>query len=408
MTMKRKLLVVSLLATVASLNNPSFATTQKTMNTSLPNALSKAILDEPDDLGSLSQDPKIQAFLKKNDSLLSSHFPYRINLPKAGQVAKNNAGIRIAETANQLASDTTGLLFYYKLLDHAMRVPHWHGNATEIGIVLTGKMRITIWEGSGKPHVFTVEKNGTWTIPPGTLHCLENVENSPLTFIVGYDSPITADRDFATAWASLPDEMLEKALGLTQADIADIRKTTVNRLSKYDPANDKQKTDSNSPFSGNFSKANSLFNSELGSIRRLDEKNVPKMTAMSLQQTILKPNAMRQPHWYLGADTLLYVYKGTAFFTMMDNDGTVYNALIKPGDVVYIPMGVFHSYVNVGKENLELYETFEGTKTVTEISLLEGSKNLNPQVLAGATGISQATAQRLAKTKTVSPYIISL
>ncbi len=43
--------------------------------------------------------------------------------------------------------------------------------------------------GKGKPDVFTVEKNGTWTIPPATLHVLENVsDKGTLSFLVGYNS----------------------------------------------------------------------------------------------------------------------------------------------------------------------------------------------------------------------------
>lgn len=369
-------------------------------------ALATSMAPEPlDETVVMSQNSKVTQFLANENSKLSSDFAYRINLPKVGQIAKNNAGIRIAETANQLAADTTGLLFYYNLVTHAMRVPHWHANAAEVGVVLNGKMRVTIWEGQGKPHIFTVEKNGTWTIPPATLHCLENVGNTPLNFIVAYNSPIAADRDFATAWAALPDAMLEKSLGISKEEIANIRKTTINRLSKYDPAGTLEKPNVVSPFGGSFSKAKPIYNGALGTIQRVDASNTARMTAMSLQHTVLKPNAMRQPHWYLEADTLLFVHKGAAFFTMMDNDGKIYNAIIKPGDVVYIPMGVFHSYVNISAGDLEIYETFESTKPISEISLLNGAQNMNPQVLAGATGISVATAQHITQNKTDSTYI---
>ena len=57
-----------------------------------------------------------------------------------------------------------------------MRVPHWHSNAMEVGTVFEGKMRVTIWEGSGEPKIYTVEKNGTSISPKSKLHSLENVE----------------------------------------------------------------------------------------------------------------------------------------------------------------------------------------------------------------------------------------
>lgn len=338
---------------------------------------------------------KIKQFLQDETPHLSKEFPYKINLPKDGQTAKNKAGIRIAENAKQLLSNNAGQLFYYDLYDHAMRVPHWHANATEVGIVLKGKMRITIWEGAGKAKVFTVEQNGTWTIPAASLHSLENVGTSDLTFLVGYNMPNTADRDFVTAWSALPDAILERSVGLTPDEISTIKKTTVNRLSKYDPSATPEKEDVASPFSSNFMKVKPLYDTALGSVRRIDANNAKAMKAMALQQTILKPGSMREPHWYLGGDDFFYVYQGTAFFTMMDDDGKVYNSILKPGDLVFIPVGTFHTYVNVGNDDLQVYEAFDGSKDLKEITLLNGAQHFSVETLAGAIGISKASAQRV-------------
>jgi oxalate decarboxylase len=299
---------------------------------------------------------KIQKFLASEKEHLSKVFPYRINLPENGQIAQNKAGIRIAENAQQLFSNNTGQLFYYDLYDHAMRVPHWHANATEVGVVLNGKMRITIWDGTGNVKVFTVEKNGTWTIP---------------------------------------DAILEQSVGLTPQEIVAIKKTTKNRLSKYDPSAAPVTENIASPFSNNFSSVQPLYSSPLGSVKRIDANNTPAMQAMAIQQTILKPGSMREPHWYTGADDFFYVCKGTAFFTMMADDGKVYNVILKPGDLVFIPVGTFHTYVNVGKDDLEVYETFDGSKNINEITLLSGAQHFSAETLAGAIGISKESAQKV-------------
>jgi oxalate decarboxylase len=349
---------------------------------------------------------RVNQFMQKGKDLISPDFPYRLNLPANGQIAKNNAGIRIAETAQQLREDNAGLLFFYKLYDHSMRVPHWHANATEVGVVLKGKMRVIIWEGKGKLQVFTIEKDGTWTIPPATLHALENVGGKDeLTFLVSYNAPNAADRDFATAWAALPDEILERSLGLTAEDIANVRKSTVNRLSLYDPSASPEQADVASPYASNFQNVQPLLNSELGSVRRIDASNTPMMQAMALQQTILKPGTMREPHWYVGTNTFLYVYKGSAFFTMMDDSGKVYNAIVKPGDVIYIPVGVFHSYVNIENNDLEVYESFTSSKDISEITLLNGAQHLPARTLSGAVGITKESAERIINKKSQS-YII--
>lgn len=353
----------------------------------------------------LSTEPRIQQFLKKESANLSKDFPYRINLFTQGQIDKNKAGLRIAETAKQLPSDTSGLLFYYELVNNAMRVPHWHSNATEIGTVLNGKMRVTIWEGSGDAKVYTVEKNGTWIIPKATLHALENAGQDDMKFIVIYDSPIAADRDFLTAWASLPDAILAKSVGLTESDISSIKKTTINRLSGFDPAAGPEKTDSYSVLSNNFTKVEPIYNSERGSITRIDPKINPNMKAMALQRTILKPGILRIPHWYTSGDVLLFVLKGNAYFTMMSDDGKVFHSLIKRGDLISIPIGNFHSFLNIGKEDLEVYEAFNRVENIDEITLLNGVQQFSVGTIQGATQLSKELIMKMAQEK-IEPYMI--
>jgi oxalate decarboxylase/phosphoglucose isomerase-like protein (cupin superfamily) len=333
---------------------------------------------------------KIKDFLTKEVKNLSLDFPYRLDLYKNGKIDENKAGIRISETAQQFDDlGLTGLFFYYKLYDHSMRVPHWHANAVEVGVVLNGKMKITIWDGLGEPEVFTVEKNGTWLIPQASLHALENVGDSELVFFVAYNSPNAADRDFATAWAALPDIMLEKSLGLLPDEITTLKSTTKNRLSHYDPESIPERKNISSPFSNNFSWVEPLYDSALGSIRRVDESNTPLMKNMALQQTILNAGSMREPHWYTAGDTLLFVNKGAAFFTMMDDEGKVYNSMLEPGNLVFIPMGVFHSYVNVTPDVLEIYEAFNASKGLAEVTLLSGTQHFHVGTMASATGLSK-------------------
>lgn len=342
---------------------------------------------------------KIEQFITNQSTHLTPDFPYRLNLFTQGQIDKNVAGLRIAETAKQLPSSTTGLLFYYELVNNAMRVPHWHSNATEIGTVLEGKMRITIWEGSGEPTVFTVEKNGTWIIPQAKLHALENVGTGQMKFLVSYDSPIAADRDFLTAWASLPDEILARAVGLTENDIKGIKKTTVNRLSAYDPSAGPDKIDESSLLSNDFSSITPLYQSELGSITRIDSSINPQMNKMALQKTILKPGVLRVPHWYTSGDVLLFVLKGNAFFTMMDDDGHVYHAKVERGDLISIPTGNFHSFLNIGQEDLEVYEAFNHAYDIHEITLKNGVEHFSVGMMEGATGLSKELVKKIAHTK---------
>lgn len=349
---------------------------------------------------------KITQFIEEQKKELSPTFPYRINLFTEGQINKNNYGTRIAENASQFPSDNFGQLFYYNLLEQGMRVPHWHANAVEVGTVLTGTMRVTIWEGVGEKQVFTVNSNSTWVIPQAALHSLENAGKEELSFILAYNAPKTADVQFEQAWAMLPDAVLAQSTGLTEQEIQNIKNSNVDRLSSFDPSSDLDQVDSNSPYSSNFSTVEPIYQSELGSIKRIDANNNTKMQKMSLQQTILKPGTLRLPHWYTAGDTFLYVSKGEGFFMMMDNDGKSYRALIKPGDVIYLPEATFHSFLNIGSNDLEVYETFGASKDIHEISLLDGAQHLNKGAVSGAMGLNKNTVDRLVQQKPRS-YMVS-
>ncbi len=201
-------------------------------------------------------------------------------------------------------------------------------------------------------------------IPQGWIHCLENIGEEQLDFLVSYNNANAEDRDFSTAWSALPKTILAKSLGLSLEDISAFQKNPHNRLSLYDPEDVVAKKDIPSEYRSLFGDVKPIYESSLGSLRRLDNTNWKANQFMALQQTILKPGTIREPHWYTGSDAFLFVHKGEAYFTMMDGEGHVYNNLLKEGDLVFLPMGAFHSYVSVGKSDLEVYESFIVSKTI--------------------------------------------
>ena len=345
----------------------------------------------------LSDSPKVKAFLAAEGKALNGAFPYRMNIFTQGSIQKNSAGVRVSEDAKQIKQNTSGQVFYYELLPSAMRVPHWHANGNEVGTVTQGRMRVEIWEKNDKPSIYYVDPGQTWFIPKGKLHSLENVGSDQLKFIVVYDNPVTADRDFVTAWASLSDAVLAKSLGLPEADVSRIKKTTFNKLSKFEQKIQLEPEHDPLRYKSDLNKIKPVFTSDQGSIVRLDKDINKNLGKTALQKTVLKPGAMRVPHWYLSGDMLLYVNSGVGYFTMMDDDGVVYHRLVRRGDLVSIPVGLFNGYINVGKGDLEVYEAFNNVDEKGEITLLSGSQQFNSDIIRGTTGISQEAADKLLK-----------
>ena len=345
----------------------------------------------------ISDSPKVKEFLAKEGKALSGPFPYRMNIFTQGTIQKNSAGVRVSEEAKQIKQNTSGQVFYYELLPSAMRVPHWHANGNEVGTVTSGRMRVEIWEQKDKPSIYYVEPGQTWFIPKGKLHSLENAGSDQLKFIVVYDNPVTADRDFVTAWASLSDAVLAKSLGLSEADVSHIKKTTFNKLSNFEQKIQPEAENDPRRYKSDLNKIKPVFSSDQGSIVRLDKETNKHLGKTALQKTVLKPGAMRVPHWYLSGDVLLYVNSGIGYFTMMDDDGVVFHRLVRRGDLVSVPVGLFNGYINVGKGDLEVYEAFNNVDEKGEITLMSGSQQFNADIIRGTTGISQEAADKLLK-----------
>lgn len=353
----------------------------------------------------------ISAFLSKMKNKMSLKVPYMMDILKKGSISKNAAGMRISELGSQIKEDY-GQLFFYDLVDNAMRVPHWHSDGDEIGLVLDGKIRVTIWNGIDcEKQMFTAEKMGTWFIPRGTLHCLENMSEDKTKFLVCYNNPNTADRDFIDAWKSLPVEILCASTYLSKEDADIVSKQQIkNRLSKFEPT--KQLAESinhYSAFSNNFNVTEPVYKSELGEINSINPKNTVNMK-MAWQKTILKPGSLRLPHWYTNSNVILYVQKGTGFVTMLDSLGEgheeqVYHFKIYAGCVLAIPTGFFHSILNIESNNdLEYYEAFMSGIT-NEITLLKGIQSLSDGVASGALGLSKEHASKMLENK-APEYIV--
>ena len=343
---------------------------------------------------------KIQNFLNKYKKLIKK-CPYTINLLKNGSKSLNSAGMRISELGSQI-KENYGQLFFYDLVDNAMRVPHWHSDGDEIGLVLNGKIRVTIWNGiKNQKHVFTVEEMGTWFIPRGTLHCLENFSTEKTRFLVSYNNPNAADRDFLDAWVSVPNEILSVSTNLTNEEVEIIKKQQLrNRLSKYEPTNElANKIKINSPFSGNMNDTQPIFKSELGEIRRVNIQNAPEMKNMAWQKTILKSGTLRLPHWYTNSNVLLYIHKGSAFVSILDSIGEgsqekKYYFIVEEGSVIALPTGFFHSILNITDYELEYYEAFM-SNNLNEITLLGGIQSLSNYVASGALGLTLDQAKKM-------------
>ncbi|MGU3362545.1 cupin domain-containing protein [Methylobacterium sp. M6A4_1b] len=61
------------------------------------------------------------------------------------------------------------------------------------------------------------------------------------------------------------------------------------------------------------------FESELGSIARLDADTMPILRRLSIKRLILAAGAVREPHWHANATELSYCVSGQTLMSVLDN-----------------------------------------------------------------------------------------
>jgi len=110
--------------------------------------------------------------------------------------------------------------------------------------------------------------------------------------------------------------------------------------------------------------ANSAFKSEKGIVVREDEgihiltrRKVPITIKISKTQhgvdgisfcvEDMSPGRKMRIHKHLNNDEVIFIHKGEGTLTLEEE-----SILVKSGDVVYVPRGVWHGLDNTGKENL--------------------------------------------------------
>jgi oxalate decarboxylase len=116
-------------------------------------------------------------------------------------------------------------LYSLHLTGQGMREPHWHPETAELGYVRSGIGRMTILNPNGAKETYTLKPGDVYFIPKAYPHHIENLENTPLHFLIFFDQPMPSDIGFTSSIPSLPNEVL--------ADVLQTKPSFFNQLHKY-------------------------------------------------------------------------------------------------------------------------------------------------------------------------------
>ena len=134
-----------------------------------------------------------------------------------------------------------------------------------------------------------------------------------------------------------------------------------------------------------------------GTIQEANKATFPALDGLAAFLLVLKPGAVRIPHWHPDANELDYCLQGRAAIAIVGPDKVEQKLEINPGDISFIPQGWFHSIRNAGTDDLRLLVIFNNA-TPNDIGISVGLGGMSDKVLGESLGVPAATFKDFKKT----------
>ncbi|XVF54812.1 hypothetical protein PTKIN_Ptkin05aG0211800 [Pterospermum kingtungense] len=131
-----------------------------------------------------------------------------------------------------------------------------------------------------------------------------------------------------------------------------------------------------------LNRAGDTNNSVRSSVKIVTAADFPGLNTLglSIARTDLEVDGMVMPHFHPRASELFFLRKGTVLVTFIDTNNTVFQAIIKAGDVILFPRGLLHFCSNTGSESVIAFSVLNsqkpGTVSVGSTSMFETGSEL--------------------------------
>lgn len=138
-----------------------------------------------------------------------------------------------------------------------------------------------------------------------------------------------------------------------------------------------------------------------GTVQGAYEKVFPivKGQKAAMFLVVLKPGGIREPHWHPDAWEFDYCISGTARMSIVgpNNEWKIFD--VKPGQVVFVPMGFFHYFENTGTDDLHFLVSFNNSQAESDDDIgVSVSLGGTPRhVLAATFGVPEAVFEQVPK-----------
>ena len=319
-----------------------------------------------------------------------------------GKVGNGGVGKEATVVEFPVSQDIAGVSM--RLDPGTARELHWHATAAEWAYVISGRCRISVLDTQGHSEILDFGPGDVWYFPRGHGHSIQGIGSEPCHFILVFDNGYFSEfGTFSiTDWLGhTPPEILSQTLGVPADSFSAIPKGEVyfakgpvpGPLPEYPPP----ASETTGPLTHRY-RLNAHKPREFGggSIKLVTVKDFPISTTICGATMLLKPGALREPHWHPNAAEWQYYIGGRGRMTVFGSHGRIRTDEFEPGDVGYVPQGYGHYIESIGNQDCEILLAFNNGN-YEEISLSDWLASNQPLLLETHFGLPESVIAKFPK-----------
>jgi len=114
---------------------------------------------------------------------------------------------------------------------------------------------------------------------------------------------------------------------------------------------------------------------------------------------VLKPGGIREPHWHPNAWEFDYCISGRARMSVVAPKNQWQEFDVAPGQAVFVPMGYFHYFENIGADDLQFLVIFNNSASESsdDIGISVSRGGVPDHVLAATFGVHARVFDKIPK-----------
>lgn len=306
-------------------------------------------------------------------------------------------GTRTDVTSRELQTLEGMSLSLLTLYSLGVREPHWHPNANELSYCLEGKGLMTVFSPGNIHDTFTVEKGEIVFIPKNYLHHIENIGDSPLSFLVCFNHESPEDVGLSALTSVMPDSILGATFGVNPQFFEKMKKDAKGVfISQREEAAIPPLPYITNHFKLNLEALQPLMNHTGGWVKTSNAFLLPSLEGLAVYSLYLNENGAREPHWHPNAHELNYLIQGQARITLLSPGGNVDTFDMKAGDLSFLPMGYPHYIENLGPGPVR-FAIFFNNSAPSDLGISGSFGAYSNEVLASLFGVPATSFDKLPK-----------